>query len=169
MVEVDLCGHATLATAHVLFQERGFSGDEIAFETRSGILRVKKMPAGRLSMDFPLRPWHPVETPPLMEKALGQKPFAVLAGDDYVVLFRDEAQIRVIHPDMTVLQRLDLRGVAITAPGKDCDFVARFFGAESRGSRRPGYRLGLHGTCPVLGRKTGENQAPRAAGFSAWR
>ncbi len=54
-----------------------------------------------------------------MENALGQKPFAVLAGDDYVVLFRDEAQIRAIHPDMTALQRRDLRGVAITAPGKD--------------------------------------------------
>ena len=54
----------------------------------------------------------------------------MLAGDDYVVLFRDEAQIRAIHPDMTVLQRLDLRGVAITAPGKGCDFVARFFGPK---------------------------------------
>jgi PhzF family phenazine biosynthesis protein len=130
VVEVDLCGHATLATAHVLFQERGFPGNEIAFETRSGILRVKKMPEGQLSMDFPLRPLHPVETPPLMENALGQKPLAVLAGDDYVVLFRDEAQIRAIHPDMTVLLMLDLRGVAITAPGKDCDFVARFFGPK---------------------------------------
>ncbi|WP_291510933.1 PhzF family phenazine biosynthesis protein [Acidithiobacillus sp.] len=129
-VEVDLCGHATLATAHVLFQERGFPGDEIAFDTRSGILRVKKMPEGRISMDFPLRPLHLVETLPLMENALGQKPLAVLAGDDYVVLFRDEAQIRAIHPDMTVLLGLDLRGVVITAPGKDCDFVARFFGPK---------------------------------------
>jgi predicted PhzF superfamily epimerase YddE/YHI9 len=93
-------------------------------------LRVKKMPEGQLSMDFPLRPLHPVETPPVMENALGQKPLAVLAGDDYVVLFRDEAQIRAIHPDMTVLLMLDLRGVAITAPGKDCDFVARFFGPK---------------------------------------
>ncbi len=124
--EVDLCGHATLATAHVLFDHLAYAGDTITFETRSGELTVKRR-EGRLEMDFPACPPSPCEVPPILVQALGRQPVAVLAADDYVAVFDDETVVRAIQPDMALLSRLDLRGVVITAPGDEVDFVSRFF------------------------------------------
>ncbi len=124
--EVDLCGHATLASAHVLFAHRGHRGPAITFETRSGALTVKSK-AGLLEMDFPARAPSPCAASETLVRALGQPPLEVLAADDYVAVFDSEATVRAIAPDFSLLGALGLRGVIITAPGTDVDFVSRFF------------------------------------------
>ena len=124
--EVDLCGHATLATAHVLFEHLGHAELAITFETRSGDLVVQRQ-GKRLVMDFPTRPPSSCTPPEPLLKGLGQPPVDVLAADDYVVVFDSEAVIRSIRPDYGQLCTIDLRGVIVTAPGQEVDFVSRFF------------------------------------------
>ena len=128
--EVDLCGHATLASAHVLMANLGFSSADLVFQTRSGNLVVQRTGEGSYAMNFPARPPTAIETPSLLSKALGAEPEAVLVSDDYVVVYRSEADILAVRPNMIALCELDLRGVAITAPGTRHDFVARFFGPK---------------------------------------
>ena len=124
--EVDLCGHATLASAHVLFEHLGYAKQAITFETRSGDLTVERQ--GRLLvMNFPARPPAPCAPPDALLKALGRSPLEVLAADDYIVVLEGEEAVRSMTPDLEIISGLDLRGVAITAPGKDVDFVSRFF------------------------------------------
>lgn len=124
--EVDLCGHATLATAHVIFNILCYPKQNIVFETRSGELSVARKGA-LLEMDFPSLSSEPCACPEILTAALGFQPFEVLAADDYLVVYDNEATIRAITPDHSLLQQLDLRGVIVTAPGSDVDFVSRFF------------------------------------------
>ncbi len=124
--EVDLCGHATLATAHVLFEHLGHPGQAITFETRGGALTVKRT-GEVLEMDFPARPPTPCARFDLLARALGRQPLEVLRADDYLAVFDDEVAVRGIRPDFALLGTLDLRGVIITAPGSSDDFVSRFF------------------------------------------
>ena len=124
--EVDLCGHATLATAHVIFEILGHSKQVIIFETRSGELLVKKK-GNMIEMDFPVCPPSSCEIPESLAKGLGQRPIEVLAANDYLAVFDSEATIRAITPNHAMLGQLDLGGVIITAPGTDVDFVSRFF------------------------------------------
>lgn len=124
--EVDLCGHATLAAAHVLFEILGYAGQAITFETRSGGLIVQRKGA-RLEMNFPACPPTPCELSEILAQGLGQRPLELLAADDYLAVFDSEATVRAIKPDMALLGQLDLRGVIVTAPGSDVDFVSRFF------------------------------------------
>lgn len=124
--EVDLCGHATLATAHVLFAHLGHPGQAITFETRSGTLTVKRK-SDLLEMDFPARPPTPCASFELLARALGRQPLEVLRADDYLVVFDSEAAVRGIRPDFGLLGTLELRGMIITAPGSSDDFVSRFF------------------------------------------
>jgi PhzF family phenazine biosynthesis protein len=124
--EVDLCGHATLATAHVIFKVLGYSQQIIRFETRSGELFVEKK-GNRLELDFPAYPPTPCELSETLAKGLGQSPIEVLAAEDYLAIFNSEASVRAITPNQALLGQLDLRGVIVTAPGIDVDFVSRFF------------------------------------------
>jgi PhzF family phenazine biosynthesis protein len=124
--EVDLCGHATLATAHVLFEHLGYDGHSITFETRSGALAVKRS-GDLLEMDFPARPPTSRVASDILVEALGTRPREVWSADDYLAVFDNEAIVRAIRPDMSLLSQLDLRGVIITATGSDTDFVSRFF------------------------------------------
>ena len=124
--EVDLCGHATLASAHVIFEILGYTNQAITFETRSGDLFVERN-GKLLKMDFPARPPAPCMLSEIMVKGLGQRPVEVLAADDYMAVFDSEATIRAITPDQSLLSQLDLRGVIVTARGTDVDFVSRFF------------------------------------------
>ncbi len=124
--EVDLCGHATLASAHVIFEILGYTNQAIAFETRSGDLFVERN-GKLLKMDFPARPPAPCMLSEIMVKGLGQRPVEILAADDYMVVFDSEATVRTITPDQSLLSQLDLRGVIVTARGTDVDFVSRFF------------------------------------------
>jgi len=124
--EVDLCGHATLASAYVLFTYLNFTMTTVSFQSRSGLLTVSKQ-GDLLSMDFPSQPPAPCQAPGELIEALGKKPSKVLRSQDYFVLFPREEDIRTLDPDMSLLKKVDLRGVTVTAKGNHVDFVSRFF------------------------------------------
>jgi PhzF family phenazine biosynthesis protein len=126
--EIDLCGHATLASAHIIFTELGYQQDVIHFETvKAGVLTVKK-DGDKYTMDFPSRPPIGIEAPNGLVEALGEKtPVAILRSRDYFVEYENEDDIRDISPDMFALSKLDTVGVIVTARGKKADFVSRFF------------------------------------------
>jgi PhzF family phenazine biosynthesis protein len=125
-VEIDLCGHATLASAYVLFNLLNEAGDSIAFQTKSGELRVKR-DGDLLTLDFPARPPVPVEPCAGLIDALGKHPEAVLAARDYMVVYRSEAEVKSVSPNFEALKNIDRFAVIITGPGTDSDFVSRFF------------------------------------------
>lgn len=123
--EVDLCGHATLAAAHVIFDsDPGL--EEIKFRSKGGPLKVKK-DGQRLCLDFPAREPSPCPIPPGLELALGRKPKEVLASRDYLAVYESEDEVRSLRPDMIRLAALDRFGIIVTAPGRSSDFVSRFF------------------------------------------
>lgn len=128
-VEVDLCGHATLASAYVLFQELGFEGELLSFQSKSGPLAVSR-DGKRIVLDFPARPSQSCEAPEGFLEALnGPTPVEVLQGAYWLVVYEDEAAVRAVQPDFSALGKFE--NVIITAPGSDVDFVSRFFAPSS--------------------------------------
>lgn len=129
-VEVDLCGHATLAAAHVLWSTGRLSPTLVAaFVTRSGVLRARRQEIG-IELDFPARPGADALLPPGIAEALGCEAVSVSRGsDDYLVEVPDEATVRCVAPDFARLATLPARGVIVTARAADprFDFVSRFF------------------------------------------
>ncbi|MEU4516070.1 PhzF family phenazine biosynthesis protein [Nonomuraea wenchangensis] len=126
-VEVTLCGHATLATAHVLYSTGAATGP-IQFRTASGTLTVNRLPSGGITMDFPAKEVTPVTLPPGLEKALGATPVRVgISQLDLLVELESEETVRNLTPDITALGAVDARGVIVTARGTETDFVSRFF------------------------------------------
>jgi PhzF family phenazine biosynthesis protein len=130
--EVRLCGHATLATAFVIFTELGWTQDVVRFETKSGPLWVRR-DGDRLAMDFPARQVAPsADPPPLLAAALGCAPVAVWEASpsrSLIAVYEDEDTVRGIRPDFARLTELH-RSVAITAPGKTSDCASRFFAPD---------------------------------------
>lgn len=124
--EVDLCGHATLAAAHVLHRHLAANQSPLRFFTRSGELSVTATTEG-YAMDFPATMPVACEAPNALLQGLGAEPKAVLAGFDYVVVLDNEAQLRALTPDFNLWMGLDKRGVVVTAVGDECDFVSRCF------------------------------------------
>ncbi|ASP40800.1 isomerase [Bacterioplanes sanyensis] len=124
--EVDLCGHATLAAAHVLYQHLGVNEPQLTFFTRSGELKVERSEQG-YAMDFPATVPTPVTPPAELLRGLGMDAKAVLAGFDYLLVLESEAHLRAVNPDFNAWLSLDRRGVIVTAPGEQCDFVSRCF------------------------------------------
>ncbi len=124
--EVDLCGHATLASAFVVFERMERGRRTVAFESQSGPLAVERRD-DLLYLDFPSRPPQECAVSPDLVPALGLQPFAVLASRDYLVIYATEDEVRSVKPDMASLERLDRLGVIVTARGRDADFVSRFF------------------------------------------
>jgi PhzF family phenazine biosynthesis protein len=125
-VEVDLCGHATLAAAYVLMDCLGFGADQITFHSRSGLLTV--MRDGDLyTLDFPSRPGLPQEPDRRVADALGAMPKEQFAARDTMCVFETEADVRALEPNMGALSSLEPFAFIATAPGEDCDFVSRFF------------------------------------------
>lgn len=125
-VEIDLCGHATLGSAHVLFQHLGRSGNSLSFQSQSGELKVDRGD-DRLVLDFPARPAVSCDAPPSLAESLGATPREVFKGRDYIAVFERQEQVAAITPDFAQLSKLDGQGVSVTAPGNDCDFVSRYF------------------------------------------
>jgi PhzF family phenazine biosynthesis protein len=124
--EVKLCGHATLASAFVLFNCLGYEKHRVSFDSLSGELTVT--PNGEyLTLDFPNQMPAPCEAPKALVDGLGIEPIACLANQDYMAVFSSEEEIVAIQPDYRMLEHLDRRGLIVTAPGKKSDFVARFF------------------------------------------
>jgi len=131
--EVELCGHATLASAFVLFELSGHDGDTVVFDSWSGPLSVTRS-GGSLTLDFPARAPQSCEIPDDLAKGLGRTPSTCYRSDDFMAVFEDEASVAGIDPDHGHLERLDLRGVIVTAPASaspDVDFVARFFAPKA--------------------------------------
>jgi len=126
-VEVNLCGHATLASAHVIFHHLNYPKDEIAFLSKSGILKVMK--SGKsLILDFPTSKIDLAIITKELTTALGKIPMsAYKAGQKLMALFEDEKTIVAISPDFEKLRNLEYMGVIVTAPGDKVDFVSRFF------------------------------------------
>ncbi len=126
IVEVDLCGHATLAPAFVLFSELGHTEAIVRFHTRSGWLTATRR-GDMIELDFPSRPALPCPPPEKLLRGLGRKPREVLKSRDYLAVFDSQADVAALDPDMALLAALDCLGTIVTAPGEDADFVSRFF------------------------------------------
>jgi PhzF family phenazine biosynthesis protein len=127
VTEVDLCGHATLAAAYVIQELRVETGEpKVTFDSRSGELTVARE-NDLYVLDFPSGYPQECADDPVLFEALGSRPSAFLRTGDCFCVFETEDQIRSLKPDMGKLAAVDCRGVIVTAPGKDCDFVSRFF------------------------------------------
>ncbi len=127
-VEVPLCGHATLATSHVLFNHMNFSGNEIVFESKSGPLQVKKRD-NLILMNFPANTPSESSIPDHLVHALGKQPQEALQSENtLMVVYETEDDILSINPDFLALEDIDQPYIIVTAPGSESDFVSRFFG-----------------------------------------
>ena len=136
-MEVDLCGHATLATSYSIFQYTDYPKSVIEFTSRSGILKVEKQ-GDLLILDFPMDILQTVETPLALIEALGATPKETLKGlTDYMLIFETEAQVKAFKPDFKKMAEVECRGIIVTAKGSNCDFVSRFFGPQSGGDEDP--------------------------------
>lgn len=127
-IEVDLCGHATLAAAHVIARHLSSDPAVIRFQSKSGPLGVA-IEEGLITLDFPARKPVPCQAPQVILDAIKVPPVEVLKARDYVLVFEDETIIRDIAPDQSLLNQINLDpgGIVVTAPGNDVDFVSRFF------------------------------------------
>ncbi len=125
-VEVELCGHATLASAYVYFHHLAHAVYSVTFHSRSGPLTVER-DGDWLVMDFPARPPQPAAAPEGLAAALGAVPLEVQGGANWLVLLEDERAVRELRPDFARLRQLEGGGIIATAPGEGCDFVSRFF------------------------------------------
>ena len=128
VAEVELCGHATLASAHVLFNHLKFKGDHLVFESLySGILEVHKKKE-YLTLDFPIDHIEPALPPDHLIQALGSKPLEIWKGKtNYLLYYPSQEDIEEINPDFGLLKKIQTSGIIVTAPGYECDFVSRFF------------------------------------------
>ena len=125
-MEIDLAGHPTLATAHVIFFEMGYDKNLIHFESKSGALYVTNNNS-LLEMNFPSRmPVH-CNPPNALIEGINHTPEHIFKSRDYVLVYKTEEDVRKFVPDFEWLNKVDTLGIIVTAPGKDCDFVSRFF------------------------------------------
>lgn len=125
-IEVNLCGHATLAAAFVLFYELAYQGNKITFYSQSGILNTY-LDDAFIILDFPSNPPKACVTPQPIQQVFGQVVETCLSADDYIVVLKNEYDVLHAKPDFSVLKPLGLRGVVITAQSTEYDFVSRFF------------------------------------------
>ena len=131
-IEVDLCGHATLASARILFEYYpDLAGEEINLDSKSGNLKITKFDRG-LCLNFPADYPAEAESDSLFFEILGIKPLKLLRGkDDYLAIFKSQKQIEEMQPKFSLLKKVDARGLVISAPGDDVDFVSRCFYPEA--------------------------------------
>ncbi len=127
---MDLCGHATLAASHVIFKIEGFAGPRIEFDSRSGLLTVRR-DGERLTLDFPADQYAPVAVPEPLVQGLGAVPIETYKGKtDYMLVFDSVETVAGMKPDFGLLARVPARGVIVTACGRETDFVSRFFAPQ---------------------------------------
>lgn len=125
-LETDLCGHATQASGFVVMNRLAPQKSTVRFHTRSGALAVRRQ--GELfAIDLPAQPPAPCAMPPKTVAALGRKPVEILGAVKYLVIYDSEADVASLAPDTAALRDIDRDGVIVSAPGRDCDFVSRYF------------------------------------------
>ena len=131
-IEVDLCGHATLASARILFDNYpDLAGEEINFNSRSGVLKITKVEGG-LCLNFPADQPVVTEIDSLFIEILDIEPLKLLRGkDDYLAVFENQKQIEDMQPKLPLLKKINARGLVISAPGDEVDFVSRCFYPEA--------------------------------------
>ena len=131
-IEVDLCGHATLATAFTLYNYYGYNENTLRFiSPRSGELLVQKSESGLLTMDFPTDDVTPVSEQINISEAVGKQPLETFKGKtDYMLIYESQEEIEAIKPNFHLLNKLDCRGVIVSAKGNEVDFVSRFFAPQ---------------------------------------
>ena len=155
--EVKLCGHATLASAYVLFNCLGYESDRVTFESLSGPLGVSTDGA-LLTLDFPRQMPVPCEAPTQLVQGLGREPLECLAREDYVAVFESEEDVANLALDHHLLGQLGLRGVIATAPSAQYDFVARFFSAKLGIPEDPVTGSAYTQIAPYWSEKLGKNE-----------
>ncbi|WP_271767748.1 PhzF family phenazine biosynthesis protein [Aquimarina algiphila] len=128
--EIDLCGHATLASAYIIFNYLDTSIDEVTFSSKSGILKAKKEDNGSITLDFPSRMPAPIEIPKEVYDAFKVKPIATYAARDLIITLSSEKEILNASPNLEALKELPYLCTIITAKGKNVDFVSRVFDAN---------------------------------------
>jgi PhzF family phenazine biosynthesis protein len=124
--EINLCGHATLASAHVLFSHLGYRDKQIRFMSMSGELLVTKN-GDLITLNFPVSKLTPTDMPSGLIEALGAKPSEIFKARDFFALYKSPADIKGLQPNFDLLSKIVPHGIIVTAPGDDCDFVSRFF------------------------------------------
>ena len=125
-IEMDLCGHATLASAFTLFRELNQPGPQVTFDSRSGPLVVTRRD-DLLELDFPSRPATKAAVTAALVGALGARPEQVAGARDTLCVFAREEDVLALRPDFAAIARLDTFALIASAPGRDCDFISRFF------------------------------------------
>lgn len=156
-VEVDLCGHATLATAYTFKEHLNYKSDEIDFKTKSGILKIF-YGGDFISMVFPRRPAEPSEVPENLLGGLNAKPVEVLKSRDFLVVLSGQDEVIQLRPDFEKLKSVDALGVIVTAKGQNVDFVSRFF-APRAGINEDPVTGSSHSTLvPYWSKKLGKNK-----------
>lgn len=157
-VEVDLCGHATLAAAFVLYNYEGHPNSEISFSSnRSGILKVNQQD-GFLILNFPTDIFEPVTLFPELIAGLNIKPIEAFKGKtDYMLVFKNEDEIKNLKPDFQLIGKLKARGIIVTAKGDHVDFVSRFFAPQSGINEDPVTGSAHTTLTPYWAKKIGKN------------
>lgn len=129
--EIDLCGHATLASAYVIFHFLQPDLEVIHFSSQSGMLKAKKAKDGNIVLDFPSRPPTQIDIPPEVLAAFNHTPVEARASRDLIIRFNSEEEIRTLEYDLSVLKDLPYLGIVPTARGVEVDFVSRVFDANA--------------------------------------
>lgn len=158
--EIDLCGHATLATAHIIFTQLNYADDTIHFHTlKAGILTVN-LHANLYTLNFPSRVAETALAPTGLLEALGgqAQPVEVLLSRDYMLVYDTESQIRAFEPDYNALSKIDALGIIVTAPGDKCDFVSRFFAPSAGINEDPVTGSSHCNLIPYWAEKLGKNK-----------
>jgi PhzF family phenazine biosynthesis protein len=156
-VEVPLCGHATLASAWVVLNRLEPGRDAVTFHSKSGALKVTR-DGERLALDFPAMAVEPSDGNPGLVAALGAKPKALYSGFQWLAEYETEEQVRALKPEFTAQALLDIHAVIATAPGKDCDFVSRFFAPQAGINEDPVTGSAHCRLVPFWARKLGKTQ-----------
>ncbi|RYG44802.1 MAG: PhzF family phenazine biosynthesis protein, partial [Chitinophagaceae bacterium] len=158
-VEVDLCGHATLASAKVLYDFENYKGDEIEFYSpRSGVLKVTRS-GDKFTLDFPTDKFERAELSPEIIACFNSQPVEAFRGKtDLMLVFNTEEQIKKIIPHFSAMMKIKARGIIVTAPGTESDFVSRFFGPQSGINEDPVTGSAHTTLTPYWSKKTGKSE-----------
>lgn len=158
-VEVDLCGHATLASAFVLFECLGYNEPEISFfSMKSGELKVSKQ-KDMLFLDFPSDSLQKNNSFDLIQKCIGIKPSEVFKGKtDFIAVLENEYEVQNLVPDFSEISKLEARGLIVTAKGDEVDFVSRFFGPQSGINEDPVTGSAHTSLIPLWSEKQGKDE-----------
>ncbi len=156
--EVDLCGHATVASAHVLYEHLGYQKDRIEFQSRSGLLSVERKNANYL-LNFPTDTITKIQNAPLLAEALGVLPVEIFQGKtDWLVILEEQAQIEHLKPDLRKIAEAGGRGTIVSAPGTAVDFVSRCFFPQSGVDEDPVTGSAHTTLAPYWAKRLGKNE-----------